>query len=133
MVHSFVSYFSKFSVYIPWIALILLCYIGIKMIMDRGKNSCDIEGKDNLDTGTLLVQGIATSIDALSVGFTISELSFVAAIFESSIIAVVTYAICIFGVKAGKKAGIMLAGKASVLGGTVLVLIGIRICISSLL
>lgn len=134
LVHSFVIYFSRMSVYIPWIALILLGYIGIKMIKERNQISCDIAGgKDNLETRTLILQGIATSIDALSVGFTISELNILSALAEAGIIGAVTYALCLLGVKAGKKAGVLLAGKASVLGGTILILIGIKIFISNLL
>ena len=65
--------FSAFEPFIPWIALILLCFIGGKMLLE-GIRGCD-EAEDKCGVGlvALLVQGIATSIDALSVGFTIAH------------------------------------------------------------
>ena len=80
--------------------------------------------------GALLVQGIATSIDALSVGFTIAEYTWAFALIESVIIGVVTFGICILGVKLGKKLGLKLAGKASIFGGIILILIGLEIFIT---
>jgi putative Mn2+ efflux pump MntP len=80
-------------------------------------------------TGRLLfVQGVATSIDALSTGFTTSSYHVFQAFVSSLIIAVVTFFICIFGVKLGKKFGLKLAGRAQILGGVILILIGLKIC-----
>ena len=78
-----------------------------------------------------LLQGIATSIDALSVGFTIAEYNWVTALVCAAIIAVVTFLICLGGLYIGKKAGTKLAGKAGILGGSILILIGLEIVISS--
>ena len=78
----------------------------------------------------LLVQGVATSIDALSVGFTISEYGFFMAVICALIIAVVTFIICMAGLYIGKKVGTKLAGKANILGGVILIFIGIEIFIT---
>jgi putative Mn2+ efflux pump MntP len=132
-VHTIVSYFNAFQKFIPWIALFLLLYIGGKMLMEgiRNKEEGGESGK-RLGKGTLLVQGIATSIDALSVGFTISEYSGKMAVAASLIIAVVTFLICMGGLQIGKKVGTKLAGKASVLGGIILIAIGVEIYVTGI-
>jgi putative Mn2+ efflux pump MntP len=76
---------------------------------------------------TLLIQGVATSIDALSVGFTIADYGLLMAFVASLIIAIVTFAICMTGLLIGKKAGEKLGAKATLLGGVILVGIGIEI------
>ena len=118
-----------FEKFIPWIALILLLIIGGKMLLDgiRGGDE-DEENSSELGVKLLIVQGIATSIDALSTGFTTSAYSAFQAFISSLIIAVVTFVICIAGVKIGKKFGVKLAGKAQILGGVILILIGLKIC-----
>ena len=80
-----------------------------------------------LTLSTLLVQGIATSIDALSVGFTIADYGLLMALVASLIIAAVTFAICMTGLLIGKKAGDKLGAKATLAGGLILVGIGIEI------
>ena len=121
--------FSMFEKFIPWIALILLLIIGGKMLLDgiRGGDE-DEENSSELGVKLLIVQGIATSIDALSTGFTTSAYSAFQAFISSLIIAIVTFVICIAGVKIGKKFGVKLAGKAQILGGVILILIGLKIC-----
>ena len=118
-----------FEKFIPWIALILLLLIGGKMLLDgiRGDGDSE-EGSGELGVKMLIVQGIATSIDALSTGFTTSAYSAFQAFISSLIIAIVTFVICIAGVKIGKKFGVKLAGKAQILGGVILILIGLKIC-----
>ena len=131
-VHTIVQYFSWFEKLIPWIALILLCYIGGKMLYDSIKNK---EGEEaelkSVGLSALLVQGVATSIDALSVGFTIADYSLGLAVLAVLIIAVVTFFICFAGILIGKKFGTKLAGKAGVLGGVILIFIGLEIFITS--
>lgn len=132
-IHTIVEYFKWFENLIPWIALVLLCFIGGKMLYEGIKNKSDEVVCKKLTLGALLVQGIATSIDALSVGFTIAEYEWHAALTSSAIIMLVTFMICMFGIFIGKKAGTKLAGKAGIIGGVILVVIGLEIFITGLL
>ena len=126
-VYTIVQLFGQFQKCIPWIALILLLYIGGSMIWESVKGEEEIEEVKKLSFAVLMLQGIATSIDALSVGFTIADYGFVMALVCSIIIAVVTFAICETGLYLGKTLGTKLAGKADVLGGVILIGIGIEI------
>lgn len=130
-VHTIVVYFERIQFLIPWIALILLGWIGGKMIIEtmRKKTDNDSEKMGFLSFGTLLIQGIATSIDALSVGFTTAEYSVLLALISSFIIAIVTFILCIAGIVIGKKATSHLSNKAGLLGGVLLLLIGLEIFI----
>ena len=131
-VHTIVQYFSWFEKLIPWIALVLLCYIGGKMLYDSIKNKESSEGETkSVGLTALLIQGVATSIDALSVGFTIADYSLALAVLAVLIIAFVTFIICFAGVFIGKKFGTKLAGKAGILGGVILIFIGLEIFITS--
>lgn len=132
-VHTVVQYFQAFEKFIPWIALALLGYIGGKMLIEGIKGGDEQEEKPGLGLGALMVQGIATSIDALSVGFTISEYNAVMAAVASLIIGIVTFAICVGGLMIGKKFGTRLAGKASILGGVILIAIGLEIFITHMI
>lgn len=132
LVHSLVSVFSVLEKFIPWVAFALLGFIGIKMILD-GQGEKGEDEKSNLGFCGLLVQGIATSIDALSVGLTIAEYNWVMAFTCASIIMVITFALCLTGILLGKKFGSFLSNKATILGGSILILIGIEILLSSLL
>lgn len=131
-VHTIVQYFKAFEKLIPWIALVLLCYIGVKMLIDGVKGEDSSDDTDSLGFGALMVQGVATSIDALSVGFTIAEYNLGMALLASFIIAVVTFVICTAGLILGKKFGTKFAGKASILGGVILIGIGLEIFITGL-
>lgn len=126
------QYFKAFEKLIPYIALILLGYIGGKMLYEGIKNKDGEEEKAAVGLSALLVQGVATSIDALSVGFTISDYSFAEAVLACLLIGVVTFFICFTGIAIGKKAGTKLAGKAGILGGVILIFIGLEIFITSL-
>ena len=132
-VHTAVEHFKAFDKFVPWISLILLLYIGGKMIFEAiKKGDDDTENATKLVFGTLISQGIATSIDALSVGFTIADYGFLMALTASLIICVVTYFICMAGLAIGKKAGTHLKSKASVLGGIILIAIGIEIFVKGI-
>ncbi len=128
-VHTIVVYFQKFEKFIPWIALILLLYIGSKMLIEgiKGDDNENSDTEKRLSFGTLIVQGIATSIDALSVGFTIADYGALMAVAASVIIAVVTFGICIGGLIIGKTVGNKISNKATILGGVILIGIGIEI------
>ena len=131
-VHTIVHHLKVFEKFIPWIALMLLLYIGGSLLMEGLKNSEEEEEKPGVGLTALLIQGIATSIDALSVGFTISEYGFIMALVCASIIAVVTFIISMIGLIIGKKFGTKLANKASILGGVILILIGIEIFVTGI-
>ncbi len=132
-VHMFVQKFRAFEKFIPWIALILLCYIGGKMLFEGIKNDEADEEQPAVGFWGLMVQGVATSIDALSVGFTISDYNWQEALVCCLIIGVLTFFICFGGLEIGKRFGTKLAGKASIFGGAILILIGIEIFITGLL
>lgn len=127
-VHTIAKAFSAFEKLIPWIALILLLFIGGKMLIEGIKGN-DEESNETviLSFAALLVQGVATSIDALSVGFTIADYNVLMALGCALIIALVTFVICIIGLKIGKTVGTRLSGKANILGGVILIGIGIEI------
>lgn len=128
-VHTIVELFASFETLIPWIALALLGYIGGKMLLD-GIRGEEAEEAAQLSAGALFMQGIATSIDALSVGFTISEYGWLMALTAAIIIAVVTFFLCMAGLRIGKKFGTQLSGKANILGGVILIGIGLEIFIT---
>ena len=134
-VHTIAEKFEAFEKLIPWIALILLCFIGGKMLFEGlGKKECeDVCAYEKLGFGALIVQGIATSIDALSVGFTISEYDVLQALVACLLIGAVTLLICMGGLWIGKKFGTRLAGRASILGGVILIAIGIEIFLTGIL
>lgn len=119
--------FTAFRKFIPWIALALLLYIGGSMLREGlrcGEKDEEVRG---LSLWALAVQGVATSIDALSVGFTIAEYTLREALVEAFIIGAVTFVICMTGLLIGRRFGTKLAGKASILGGVILIGIGLEI------
>ena len=132
-VHTIATVFGSFQKFIPYIALVLLGYIGGKMLFDAIKNKDDDGEKPAVGAAALLVQGIATSIDALSVGFTIADYDWKAALIESLIIGIVTFFICMGGLVIGKKFGTKLKNKASILGGVILIAIGLEIFITGII
>ena len=85
---------------------------------------------EQIGTGGLLMQGVATSIDALSVGLTMTDLNWIQALAESTLIGIVTFGICMGGILIGRKAGTKLSNKAGILGGLVLIAIGVKILVS---
>ncbi len=142
-VHTIVQYFTVFERMIPWIALVLLSFIGGKMILEfikeKDKKKTD-ENKDNsksnikhLGFGALIVQGIATSIDALSVGFTIAKYDYLMALTCSAIIAIITFVLCAAGVFLGKKFGTRFGLIATLIGGIILIAIGLEIFITGII
>ena len=128
--------FNAFHKLIPWIALILLLFIGGKMVFegirdkkqgDERESEAQEKGEAKLTWGALIVQGIATSIDALSVGFTIADYTVLRAFAASLIIGVITLVICLLGLIFGKKIGGKFVSTATIIGGAILILIGIEI------
>ncbi len=134
-IHTIVEKFSAFEKFIPWIALLLLSFIGGKMLIEAVKKNKHPEDAEETKTGfwALVVQGIATSIDALSVGFMIATYDLLSAVICALIIAVITFALCVIGVVCGKKFGARLTNKAEIFGGIILIAIGIEIFLSGIL
>lgn len=130
-VHTIVEKFTMFEKFIPWIALVLLSFLGIKMILDGRKK--DGETKVAIGFWGLIVQGIATSIDALSVGFTIANMIFIEALVCCLIIAFITFIICLVGVHIGKTFGNKFNNNAELFGGIILIIIGIEIFLTNIL
>lgn len=137
-VSTLAAHIEVFNRFIPWIAFVLLAFIGTKMIIEavrsiRSKETAEEEKLKATGAAGLLIQGIATSIDALSVGFTTADYSVWEALLSSAIIGAVTFAICAAGLVIGKKAGTALAGKAGIVGGVILIAIGIKIIVTALI
>ncbi len=130
-VSTIAQYFTAFQKCIPWIALALLGFIGGKMLVESLQKKEAEEEKPAVGLGALLIQGIATSIDALSVGFTIAHYKWLEALCSCLLIGVITFGICFAGIYIGKKAGTKLADKAGIFGGVILILIGLEIFITS--
>jgi len=129
-VHTVLQYFQIFEAFIPWIALVLLCFIGGNMLKDGIQNKEEEVEKAEVGLKALMIQGIATSIDALSVGFTIAEYGLLMAIVAVLIIGVLTFFICFFGLELGKKFGTVFSNKATIAGGIILIVIGLEIFIT---
>ena len=133
IVHLAAEKLAWFAELVPWIAVLLLGYIGGKMIkdgLDEKKGEAELATSE-LGFGTLMMQGVATSLDALSVGFTTSTYGVTEALLSALIIGLVTFAICVFACMIGKKAGESLSWKAPILGGIILIVIALRIIITS--
>ena len=146
LVHNAANIFNGLNALIPWIALFLLVFIGGKMLIEgfrerkcySGNNCYTCKetvclNKENgsfsktLSNKTLMIQGVATSIDALSVGFTISQYGVLMVLVCVAIIGAVTWIVCYAGLKLGIKFGPKLAGNAKIIGGLILIGIGLEI------
>ena len=155
MVHEAAKALGAFNKLVPWIALVLLAFLGGRMILEGircGKSRAEVcsdsgmvkvsdtevcrmselsevseTNQANLAGMTLFMQGVATSIDALSTGFTISSYDAEAAIVCSSIIATVTWIMCFIGMRIGAKVGELFSAHAEIVGGVILVIIGIEV------
>ncbi len=125
--------FAAIQKFVPYVALALLLFIGGKMLVEGIKKKGEDEKGEKLSFVQLIIQGIATSIDALSVGFTIAEYEAIQALVCSLVIAATTFVICSIGVAVGKKFGTKLAGTATCFGGTILIIIGIEIFVKGVL
>ncbi len=124
------SFFSEtFSRFDHWIALVLLCIIGGKMVFEAVKgddDSCEVE--KNFTLKLLVIQAIATSVDALAVGVSFAAVSMNIWI-AISIIAATTFLLSFGAVYIGKRFGTLLNKKAEILGGLILIGIGLKIFI----
>lgn len=129
-VHTIVEIFSAFSRFVPLLGFILLLFVGGKMLIEGiwAWNDDEVEN-EMLKKRVLFVQAIATSIDALSIGFTIADYSLIRAFICALIIAAITFGLCIIGLRIGRYFGVKLAGKASVIGGLILIGIAIKLVV----
>ncbi|MDO5131463.1 MAG: manganese efflux pump MntP family protein [Eubacteriales bacterium] len=126
-VHTIAEHFALFRRAVPWIAFVLLGVLGTKMILEGSGDGAPGAEAVRLTAGELLAQGIATSIDALSVGFTIASYRAAEALAASFLIGLTTFVICLAGIRVGKVFGMRLAGRATVFGGIILIAIGCKI------
>lgn len=132
-VHTLAGCFRAFVPFIPWIALALLGFIGGKMLLEGLRRRPEKDAPPPVGVTGLLLQGLATSIDALSVGFTISAYDTADALLCCLTVAAVTLLLCLVGLLVGRRFGTALAGKSSVLGGCILIFIGIEIWLGGIL
>ena len=134
-IRTIAQYFQSFEKMVPYIALALLGFIGVKMIIDGVRDSgCECEERPAVGFWALIVQGIATSIDALSAGFAFEKYDdALVVILAAALIAAITFIICYIGIYVGRKAGTKLAGKAGIFGGIILILIGLEIFITGII
>lgn len=130
-VHTVVTKFQAVEKFIPYIACIVLVGIAINMIVESRKKDDEDEKKVKVTVSVLLLQSVATSIDALSVGFTIAEYSVLSALVCALIIAVITFGICIAGIVLGKKIGQKYSRPAQTVGACILILIGVEMVVKS--
>jgi len=133
-VHTIVQYFRAFEKLIPWIALALLGFIGGKMLWEAFiEDEDEGDGKDaeKIDLGEYLILAIATSIDALAVGISFAALS-VDIVPAVSLIGITTFIFSVAGVAIGHTFGARYEKPATIVGGVVLILIGLKILLEHL-
>ena len=130
-------FFDGFTNVIPFIALGLLGYIGGKMLYEgikeykcKSGGGTDCPVPQRLTITALLLQGVATSIDALSGGLDMEGYVLLEAVLCALIIAVLTFGICFAGIQIGKKSGTVLSSKAAIFGGSILIFIGLEIFVT---
>lgn len=116
------------DVYAPWIAFLLLAFIGGKMILESFSDGVE-EDIRRISHRLMLVLAMATSIDAMAAGFALTLLD-VGPLLACLVIGVATSLFSWAGVYIGMRSGTWLESKAELLGGVVLVLIGLRILLA---
>lgn len=125
-VRTMLALFRAMRPFIPWMALGILTILGARMMWE-GIVGGEAEAAGEPGIGTLLAQGVATSVDAMSVGFTLAGWGFRRAMAASMVIGGVTFALCAAGAGLGRRFGARLAGRAGIVGGAILILIGLEI------
>lgn len=117
-----------------WIAFVLLAFIGGKMLWEavrEGGDTDDCRPADKIDLGEFLVLAIATSIDALAVGISFAALA-VDIVSSSLLIFATTFVFTLAGVKIGNAFGARYEKPASITGGVILILLGLKILLEHL-
>lgn len=124
------SYISKYS---HFVTFILLLIIGGKMIYEAYvEQECERTGSCEFNTNLILL-AIATSIDALAIGFSLAMIKPENIWFVIFVIGIITFVICASGVYIGNKIGKMFNTKAELFGGIILIIIGLKTLIEGLL
>ena len=135
--------FSRYLIEVaPMLSFIILFFLGSKMILGCIKEMLNpaprFEQKKEGGALKLLLQALATSIDALAVGITLIALESagtlaLAPLYSAIIIGAVTFVLSLIAVLIGKKAGAMIADKAEILGGVILIFIGFKLLLEGVL
>lgn len=130
----------------PYFAFVLLGFIGGKMIVDATKDirlqnkeskECETNG-NRITIAVLILQALATSIDAFAVGVNMACYKSAGALYlevwlACVIIAIITFGLCVFAVLVGKKTGDVFSDKATLMGGIILVIIALKMLIEGLI
>ena len=125
------TFANKIAAIDHWIAFILLALIGANMIKEALSSDDDECQDDSLRLGDLIMLSIATSIDALAVGITFAFFN-VSLLPSVSMIGIITFIICVIGVKVGNVFGEKYKSKAELAGGLILIVMGAKILIDHL-
>ena len=125
------TFANKIAAIDHWIAFILLALIGANMIKEALSSDDDECQDDSLRLGDLIMLSIATSIDALAVGITFAFFN-VSLLLSVSMIGIITFIICVIGVKVGNVFGEKYKSKAELAGGLILIVMGSKILIDHL-
>jgi len=125
------TFANKIAAIDHWIAFILLALIGANMIKEALSRDDDECQDDSLRLGDLIMLSIATSIDALAVGITFAFFN-VSLLLSVSMIGIITFIICVIGVKVGNVFGEKYKSKAELAGGLILIVMGAKILIDHL-
>ena len=120
------TFANKIAAIDHWIAFILLALIGANMIKEALSSDDDECQDDSLRLGDLIMLSIATSIDALAVGITFAFFN-VSLLLSVSMIGIITFIICVIGVKVGNVFGEKYKSKAELAGGLILIVMGAKI------
>lgn len=118
--------FGKIIGFIPYLSLVILSFLGVRTLLSNTETSIN----SKLTYKIIFMQAIATSIDALSVGFTLLEYTKSTTFICVLIISVITFLLCLIGIYIGKKFGSKFNKYASIISGIILILIGIEIFFS---
>ncbi|GHV28157.1 putative manganese efflux pump MntP [Clostridia bacterium] len=118
-----------------WIAFVLLVYIGGKMLWDAFRKESDAPdtAASDISVKVMLPLAIATSIDALAVGITLATFQISSIALTIALIGVITFTLSSAGVFIGAKFGAKLHNKATALGGTILILLGVKVLVEHLI
>lgn len=128
--HSFLFLIGN---WVGWIAFAILSLLGINMIFSATNKKEEISNQYNFSIKLIVLQAIATSIDALSAGIAFAGLIPIKALISVLIISLVTFIICFIGINIGARFGKKLGSNAEIFGGVILIIIGLEIFISNIL